>query len=240
MATLFVLALVGLSVIAGGCESEPEVEAPEIGPLEPPFSEIIPEDLGLFSYSGHEKTYYYSNGEVEYTRTWGNRAAFSSQFSADEKPESPVVAFSLSIHAYLDEEQANSHIQKEKQKNSAEGTMTESYARPLGLPSEDVAWSVTFWKDPYVQEVQGKETILFRVGRYVGDYTVWVDDPPEIEDGFFMPLDVHDLLRVYVMNTDISKLRAQPPTTSRLPQPRTQHQLTGDHLDAGSVEGGRA
>ena len=51
------------------------------------------------------------------------------------------------------------------------------------------------------------ETISFRVGRYVGDYAVWVDDPPEIDDGFFMPLDVHDLLEIYVINTDISKLR---------------------------------
>ena len=72
---------------------------------------------------------------------------------------------------------------------------------------EDIAGHVIFWKEPTVKEVQGEEKISFRVGRYVVDYSVHMDDPPELKDGYFMPPDLSDVLRNAVKTT-IPKLRS--------------------------------
>lgn len=126
---------------------------------------------------------------------------------------------------YPTETQAIEYVREEKQKSAAEDAISDSYARRLGLPPEDVSLSFAFWEEPPTQEVQGEETILFRVGKYVGDYTVEVHHPPKIADGFFIPLELHELLVTYLMETDIAKLRAQLPMTSTLPQSDGQHQL---------------
>ena len=83
---------------------------------------------------------------------------------------------------------------------------SEHLARRLGLPREDVARNVAFWKEPDV--TVGRETIVFRVGKYIGDYAVHMDNPPELEDGFFLPPDLSDLLAIYASGTDISRLRS--------------------------------
>ena len=62
------LLLASSCMIAGGCGHKTEVEQPKLGPLESPFSEIIPtaEDLLIelfnLSYPYSERTIYYPDG----------------------------------------------------------------------------------------------------------------------------------------------------------------------------------
>ena len=204
------IALVSSFVVFQACWHKQEVVQPQLGPLESPFNEIIPsaEVLSFEPYSRSEETIYHPDGLITYSRIYGNESASYNPLSGAEKPESPAVVLSLTIRAYQDEEQARKYIRKESKKKWYDKSLSESYARLLGLPSVDVAGHVTFWKEPADEEVQGEEEILFRVGRYVGDYAVHIDSPPELKDGFFMPPDLHNLLEFAVIKTNISKLRS--------------------------------
>ena len=208
-----VLLLVSSCLIAGGCGHKTEVEEPKSGPLESPFSEIIPSAEDLFlslfisPYRGDEYTLYYPDGRRLYSRGFGNESAWYSSLSDAPKPEAPSVMLSMGIYEYQDEEQATKRIQEEKTRRWYDESDTEFYAKLFGFPLEDIAGSVHFWKEPAVEEIQGKEEIFFRVGQYVGDYHIWVHDPPKLEDGYFMPPELHDLLESAVRKT-IPKLRS--------------------------------
>jgi len=203
--------LVSAIVLASGCSNNNiETNESKSGPLEPPFSEIIPSagNLTLVPYSIVEETIYHPDGLVTYIRLYGNEAASYTNLSDTDKPDSSAIVVNLAIHQYQDEEQAKKRIQEEIKKEVYNKSLSESYARLLVLPLEDVAGSVIFWKEPAVKEVQGKEEVCFRVGQYVGDYSVWVDGPPKLGDGYFIPPDWHDLLEFAAMMTDIPKLRS--------------------------------
>lgn len=182
---------------------------PVSGPLESPFDEIIPEDLGLFSYSGSEETTHHTSGIVSHSRSWGNRAAFASRFPEDEKPQGGSVVFMLVINAYQDEEQAQEYLQEQIRKRSSVLMDSAWIAWNLELLPGDVIWYMQFWREPGEDVVIGEERILFRVGKYVGNYLANVDDPPgDDEDGFYMDIDVSNLLHAYVANTDVARLRS--------------------------------
>lgn len=204
------IALVSSCVVVEACWPKKEIAQPKLGSLESPFDEIIPpaEDLFFEPYSRNEETIYHPGGLITYSRIYGNESASYNPLSGAEKPESPAVILALAIRAYQDEEQAKKCIREESKRKWYDKSLSESYARLLRLPSVDVAGHVIFWKEPSEEEVQGEEKILFRVGRYVGDYAVHTDNPPELKDGFFMPPDLHDLLEFAVMKTDIPKLRS--------------------------------
>jgi hypothetical protein len=192
-------------LIAAACGHKAEVEEPEIGPLESPFSEIIPsaEELLLLGTIVTEGTTYYPDGSIAYGRTFANEAA-----NRVDKVEGQVpLLFNMLIYDYRDEEQARQHIQKESEKPLFDEYWTARYAELFGLPMEDIAVHIVFFNEPAVEWVQGEETIFFRVGRYVGAYSVHVDDPPELADGFFMPPELIDRLEVAV-NETIPKLRS--------------------------------
>ncbi len=118
------------------------------------------------------------------------------------------MVLSLVIREYQDEEQSQKDIQEERKRKQYDKNLSEFYAKLTGLPSADVASHVIFWKETSYEQIQGEEEILFRVGRYVGDYSVHIDDPPELEDGFFIPPNLHDLLELALIKTDINKLRS--------------------------------
>ena len=97
--------------LGAACEQSAEqVEPPVSGPLEPPFSEIIPESLGLYSSYVGEETTSYSSGLVTHSRYWGNRAAFPYRFPEDKKPQGSAVTFILAIREYQDEELAQDYF----------------------------------------------------------------------------------------------------------------------------------
>jgi hypothetical protein len=209
-----VLLLVSSCVVAGGCGYKTEVEEPELGPLESPFSAIIPSaedlfiDLFFSPYHCYEETIYYPDGSIGYSRTFANEASSYTPLSDASKPESSSVLLSMLIYEYQNEEEATKRINEEKDsslyKKSGD---TEYYANLFGFSPEEIAGYVSFWKEPAVEEVQGEEVIFFRVGRYVGNYRITMDDPPELEDGYFMPPELHDLLE-FAVNKTIPKLRS--------------------------------
>jgi len=209
-----VLLLASLVVLTSGCGQKIEAEEPKLGPLESPFSEIIPsaEDLylSLFisPYRSSEETIYYPDGLIGYSRMFGNESAWYSSFSDAPKPESPSVLLSMLIYEYQNEEQAKNRILEEKERKWHDESESEFYAKQLGLPLEDIAGRVIFWKEPAVEEVQGSEEIYFIVGRYVGNYELWVDNPPELEDGYFMPPTLSDLLWETAVQITIPRLRS--------------------------------
>jgi hypothetical protein len=204
-----VLLLVSSCLIDGGCWHNKEVEEPELGPLESPFSEIIPsaEDLFISPYYSSEETIYYSDGLIGYSRMFGNESASYSSLSDVPKPESPPVILSMLVYEYQDEGQAMKRIQEEKTRKWYDESDTEFYAKLFELPPEDITGHVVFWEEPTIEEIQGEEVIFFRIGQYVGNYQVHVHDPPELSDGYFMPPELHDLLESAVSKT-ISKLRS--------------------------------
>jgi len=114
----------------------------------------------------------------------------------------------MDVYVYQNEGQAIERIHKEKGTSLYKKVGdTEYYAQILGFPPEDIAGYVSFWKEPAIQEVQGEEVIFFRVGQYVGWYSVHMDAPPKLEDGYFMPPELHDLLESAVKQT-VPKLRS--------------------------------
>jgi len=200
------LLLVSLIILVTGCSKNTiETNQPKYGPLEPPFSEIIPSagNLTLLPYSVTEETIYHPDGLLTYIRLYGNEAASYTNLAGSDKPNYPAIVVSLAIRQYQDEEQAKKRIQEEIKRESYDKSLSESYAKLLALPLEDVACSVIFWKDPAVEEVQGEEEVCFRVGQYLGDYSVLMVPPPKLEDGYFMPPDWHDVLEFAAMMTDI-------------------------------------
>lgn len=200
-----VLLLVSSCLIGGGCGHKTEVEEPKLGPLESPFSEIIPsaKELMLLGTVVNEETIYYPDGSIGYHRMFANEAA-----NRIDKVEGQVpLIFSMLICDYLDEEQARQRIQKESKKPQYDEYSTVRDAELFGLSLEDIAVHIVFFKEPAVEGVQGEETIFFRVGRYVGAYEVHVGDPPELADGFFMPPQMTDRLELAVSKT-IPKLRS--------------------------------
>ncbi len=215
---LLVFLLASSVVLTSGCGQKTEVESPEVGPLESPFSEIIPTAEDLFidlfnlSYSRSEETIYYPDGSIGYFRMFGNEAAGYTTLSGEPKPESPSVLLSMGIYEYQNEEQAKKRILEEKERRWYDESESEFYAKQFGLPLEDIAGRVIFWKEPYEEEVQGEERILFRVGRYVGDYILWGEAPPELEDGYFMPPTLSDLLWETAVQITIPRLRSLQPT----------------------------
>lgn len=198
------LLLVSSCVIAGGYGNKTEEET-KLGPLEPPFTEIIPSAKELL-FTGAvvtEKTIYYTDGSIAYSRTFANEAA-----SQVDKTEGQVsLLFNMLIYDYSFEEEAGKRIQKERKKPLFDEYWTTHYAELFGLPIEDVVVHVVFFKEPDVEWVQGEETIFFRIGRYVGAYEVHVGDPPELTDGFIMPPELANRLEAAV-NKTISKLRS--------------------------------
>ncbi len=213
-----VLLLAGSVVLTSGCGQKTEIESPEVGPLESPFSEIIPtaEDLfvDLFSLSYHhsEETIYYPDGLIGYHRTFGNEAAGYTPLSGEPKPESSSVLLSMGIYEYQNEEQVKKRILEEKKRRWYDESESEFYAKQFGLHLEDVVGRVIFWEEPVVEGVQGREEIYFRVGRYVGYYALWVDNPPELGDGYFMPPTLSDLLWETAVQITIPRLRSLQPT----------------------------
>jgi len=210
------LALLLASSVAlwSGCGQKTEVESPEVGPLESPFSEIIPtaEDLfiDLFNLSYHrsEETIYYPDGSIGYFRMFGNEAASYTPLSGEPKPGSPSALLSMGIYEYQNEEQAKKRIFEEKERRWYDESESEFYAKLFKLPLEDSVGRVNFWREPAVEEVQGREGIYFRVGRYVGYYALWVDDPPKLEDRYFMPPTLSDLLWETAVQITIPRLRS--------------------------------
>ncbi len=210
LVALFIL-LVSSCVIVGGCEYNTEVAEPKFGPLESPFNEIIPsaEDIVFIPYySSNENTLYSPDGLITYLRIYGNESASYIPLSGDKKPESPAVVLSMCIYEYQDDEQATKRIQEEKTRKWYDKSDSEFYTKYLGFPPDDIVGSVHFWKEPGDKEVQGEEVIIFRVGRYVGDYKIHMNDPPKLDDGYFMPPYMHDYLEFAVMKTNIPKIRS--------------------------------
>ena len=209
-----VFLLASLVMLTSGCGQKTEVESPEVGPLESPFSEIIPTAEDLFidlfnlSYSYSERTIYYPDGSVGYSRMFGNEAARYTPLSGEPKPEIPSVLLSMLIVEYQNEEQAKKRILEEKERRWYDESESEFYAKLYNLPLEDIVGRVNFWREPAVEEVQGREGIYFRVGRYVGYYALWVDDPPKLEDGYFMPPTLSDLLWETAVQITIPRLRS--------------------------------
>ncbi|MBA7616381.1 hypothetical protein ES703_23677 [subsurface metagenome] len=204
--------LITLLLFFTGCQSsktEPQVTTPvgepERRPLESPFDEIIPsaEDLFITPYHSSEETIYYPDGSVGHLRMFANESA-----STLDNKETPAAIFSMLIYDYLSDEQAMKRIQKEKDRRSYDDSDTGFYAKLVNFAPENIAGYVIFWKEPAVTEVQGEEVIFFRVGNYVGNYKVWLEDPPELKDGYFMPPDLHDSL-IYAVQLTISRLRSQ-------------------------------
>lgn len=198
-------------MLAGGCGHKTEVEPLQVGSLELPFTEILPTgenlciDLFLGAYRTSEGTTYLSDGSILHSRFIGNEDAFTVPHK--NKELSPVF-LSMCIYVYQNGGQAIERIHKEKESRLYKKVGdTEYYAKVFGFPTEEIAGYVSFWKEPAVQEVQGQEVIFFRVGRYVGRYTVHMHDPPELEDGYFMPPELHDLLYSAIKKT-IPKLRS--------------------------------
>jgi hypothetical protein len=122
--------------------------------------------------------------------------------------ETPSLVFSMLIYDYHSDEQAKNHIQEEKEKKSYDDSNTEFYAKLVKFPPEDIAGYSIFWKEPAVTKIQGEEVIFFRVGKYVGNYKVWIEDPPQLKDGYFIPPDLHDSL-IFAVQSTIPKLRSQ-------------------------------
>lgn len=143
---------------------------------------------------------------------FGNEAASYTPLSGEPKPGSPSALLSMGIYEYQNEEQAKKRILEEKQVHRRSRFYDESesefYAKLFNLPLEDIAGRVIFWEEPYEEEVQGREEIYFRVGRYVGHYTLVVSDPPKLEDGYFMPPTLSDLLWDTAVQITIPRLRS--------------------------------
>ncbi len=192
-----------------------EVEQPRMGPLESPFAEIIPTgevlylDLNLYfgTYKTSEETRYFSSGSIVHSRFIGNEDSFTVP---DKSKELESVFINMVIYVCQDEEGATKFIQKEKTKKWFDGSDNEFYAKLFGVPTNDIAGSVHFWKEPGDSPVEGSEEIIFKVGHYVGWYKVQMDNPIEAEDGYFMPPKLHDLLQLAV-NKTIPKLRSFQP-----------------------------
>jgi len=206
-----VLLLASSIALTNGCSPKTdEVEWTERTDLEPPFSEIIPtaEDLRcllyqLEPYKSDNETIYFSDGSITYYRFIGSHDCFHGR--TDESNDYEALFLAMSIHDYQTEEQALAHIQEEKSwytENDAQ-----YYSMVIGLPLDDFAGYQMFWREPSSDEVEGREGILFRVGHFVGDYRVQMNDPPELEDGYFIPLELHYLLETAVKTT-IPRLRS--------------------------------
>ena len=195
------LLLVGLGMITEGCGHRREIEEPKLGPLEAPFSEIIPdcEDLYCqlygFKTKAYEDTIYRPDGVIIHSRTFE---------SSDVDPDALLA---MTIYDYPDEEAAKKYIHERKEVKWYDETDTEYYAMRFNFPPEDIAGYTIFWKEPIDEEYQGEEVIMFRVGHYVGHYEVWLNAPPKLEDGYFLPPELHDLLEMAVKKT-IPKLRS--------------------------------
>ncbi len=199
---IFLYVLVISLLLITGCQSgktEPQVNTVselERRPLEAPFNEIIPsaEDLFITPYRTSEETISYPDGSVGHIRMFANESACYSSLSDEEKPESPSLVFNMIVYEYQDIEQANRRILEVKERKQYNDNDNELYATRVGLAPDDVAGYVIFWKEPSVEEIQGRETIFFKIDNYVVNCEVWIDDPPELEDGYFIPPDLHDKL----------------------------------------------
>ena len=192
-------------VFTNGCSpNTDEVEWTEKTTLQPPFSEIIPtgEDLRcllyrLEPYRSDNETIYFSDGSITYSRFIGNEDCFHAR--TDESEDYQALYLNMAIHDYQTEEQAIAHIQQEKSWYTEDDA--QYYSMVIGLPLDDFAGYQMFWTEPGSDEVKGREGILFRVGHFVGDYRVEMNDPPELKDGYFIPLDLHYLLQTAVRIT---------------------------------------
>jgi len=202
-----VLLLASSVALTNGCSPKAdEVEWTEVTTLESPFREIIPtgEDLRcllyrLEPYRSDNETIYFSDGSITYYRFIGSQDCF--RVRTDESKDYQALFLSMHIRDYQTEEQAIAHIQEEKEKSWYDESDTEYYAEVIGFPPEDIAGYEIFWTEPDIDEIQGKEEILFRVGRFVGEYSFQMNDPPELEDGYFIPLELHYLLQTAVKTT---------------------------------------
>ncbi len=171
-------------------------DEPERRPLESPFDKIIPsaEDLFITPYRSSQETIYYPDSSVGHIRTFANESACYSSLSDADKPESPSLVFSMIVYEYQDIEQASKRILKEKERKQYNDNDNELYATRVGLAPDNVAGYIIFWKEPSVEEIQGRETIFIRINDYVVNCEVWIDDPPELDDGYIIPPDLHDRL----------------------------------------------
>jgi len=201
---LLVFLLASSVVLTSGCANKTsKTSEVEVGPLESPFSEIIPNcedlycDLFFRSYKAEEETIYYPDGVIGYYRAIGN----SSCFHYGGENRSGSVLLNMVIREYQDEEQAIKRIHEEKESRLYDESDSEFYAKHFNLPLEDIAGHVIFWKEAAADKIQGEEVISFRVGHYVGDYRIWIYDPPKLGDGYFMPPTVSDLLENAVQIT---------------------------------------
>lgn len=210
LATLLVglVLLIAPVVLAGGCghkTQKTEIEPLHEKALESPFVEIIPTGQNLYidsllgAYRTSERTIYFSDGSILHSRIIGNEGSFDVP---DKSKALRSIVLAMRVYVYQNEGQAIERIHKEKESRFYKKVGdTEYYAKMLGLHPEEIAGYVCFWKEPHVQQVQGREVIFFRVGQYVGRYSVYMDDPPKLKDGYFMPPGLHDLLKSAVMQT---------------------------------------
>jgi len=225
-----VLLLASSVALAGGCSPNTDkVEWTETTTLEPPFNEIIPggEDLccllyHLEPYTSRNETIYFSDGSITYSRMFANEAAHQIPGEA----EGPSIMLSMLIYEYPNEEQAIERIHDERMSDLCNRSDIEYYAKRFQFPLEDIVGYGGTWKEPYRDEVQGEEVIFFRVGRYVGNYRLHMTDPPKIEDGYFLPLDLDYLLETAIKTTiprlrsfvgEVSKEELEPPFNEIIP-----------------------
>ena len=86
-------------------------------------------------------------------------------------------------------------------------TDTAYYAALFNFSPQDIAGHTHFWKEPAVEPVQGRETVFFRIGRYVGWYKVYMSEPDYFEGEYIISPELPDLLYRAVQMT-IPKLRS--------------------------------
>jgi hypothetical protein len=191
------------------CENDKKVELTFSGPLDPPFDEILPNadklyiDLFFGEYRISEGTHHYSDGSRLHERFIGNEDSFTVP---DENIELAPVSLVMSICVYPNEGQASKAIQEEKRSKWWNENRNEYYAKWIELPAEDIVGYTHFWKEPGDNPIQGNEEVYFRVGQFVGHYSVSLDNPPFIMDGYIMPRNLSDLLEAAIRKTDIAAL----------------------------------
>ena len=187
---MFTVLLFSAILSTSGCNITETEGEPIVKPLESPYGEVIPtcEDLHCQLFylkpEPYEHTIYRPDGAIVHSRMYE---------SNDQQ-----VLLSMSICEYPDEELAVQCIHDERIGPFCDKADIENYARRFQFPLEDIAGHVIFWKEPSDDGAKGREKILFRMGHHVGDYEVWLDSPPQLEDGYYIPLPFHDLLETAV------------------------------------------
>jgi len=205
---------------SGICPYEP-TEMPTIEySIEPPFSEIIPnsEDLLLnnpfynldYCYFKEitEATIYYPDGSIGYYRMFANEAACNTSSFNEVEPEDEEVLLSMKISIYQDEEQAAEVLKEERLRSYYDKNTSEFYSTIYNLPLEDIVSHDHFWQEPYEEIVQGVADIFFKIGNYVGNCKIWINEPPKLDDGYFIPPSLSSCLENAAMIT-ISRIREQ-------------------------------